>query len=31
VPSPPRPVSVWRSQVKLYAQTCTTNSHAEGC
>jgi hypothetical protein len=31
VPSPTREVSVWRSQVRLYAQTCTTNPHAEAC
>lgn len=31
VPSPARELSVWRSQVKLYAETCTTNPHGEGC
>ncbi|MGN6406068.1 MAG: hypothetical protein ACTHL9_16260, partial [Sinomonas sp.] len=31
VPSPARERSVWRSQVQLYAETCTTNPHGEGC
>ncbi|WP_212745894.1 hypothetical protein [Sinomonas susongensis] len=31
VPSPPRPVSVWRSEVRLYAQDCNTDPHGQGC
>jgi hypothetical protein len=31
VPSPTRTLSVWRSEVKLYAENCNTNPHGEGC
>ncbi|MEA5454560.1 hypothetical protein SPF06_07485 [Sinomonas sp. JGH33] len=31
VPSQPRVLSVWRSEVKLYAENCLQNPHREGC
>jgi hypothetical protein len=31
VPTPPRPVSVWRSEVRLYAEDCNANPEGEGC
>ncbi|MEA5454604.1 hypothetical protein SPF06_07705 [Sinomonas sp. JGH33] len=31
VPSQPRVLSVWRSEVKLYAENCLQNPHGEGC
>ena len=31
VPSPPRTLSVWRSEVRLYAEDCNANPHGEGC
>ncbi|MDQ4502690.1 hypothetical protein [Sinomonas sp. ASV322] len=31
VPSAPRTLSVWRSEVRLYAENCLQNPHGEGC
>jgi hypothetical protein len=31
VPSQPRVLSVWRSEVRLYAEDCNANPHGEGC
>ncbi|WP_136609866.1 hypothetical protein [Sinomonas albida] len=31
VPSAPRTLSVWRSEVRLYADDCNVNPHGQGC
>jgi hypothetical protein len=31
VPSMPKALSVWRSEVKLYADDCTANPAGQGC
>ena len=31
VPSAPRTLSVWRSEVRLYADDCNANPHGQGC